>query len=80
LTTNSLSTVCKGPLLATIVGGAEGPALYRIGIPKDSIIKYEESLKADKFLLIVHGTKDEVERARDMLKTIDAEEVEIHST
>ena len=56
------------------------PALYSIGIPKDSIIKYEESLKADKFLLIVHGTKNEVERARDMLKTIDAEEVEIHST
>ncbi len=80
-----------GPLVATIVGGAEGAvavgglnalgaALYSIGIPKDSIIKYEQSLKADKFLLIAHGTQEEVERARDILNTIDAEEVEIHNS
>jgi len=78
-----------GPLVATIVGGtggavamgglnALGAALYSIGIPKDSIIKYEESLKADKFLLIIHGTQEEMERTRDILNAIKAEGVEIH--
>ena len=67
-----------GPLVASIVGGLEGAALtgglsalgaglYSIGIPKDSIVKYETALKADKFLVIVHGTKDEVTRAADIL-------------
>lgn len=79
-----------GPLVATIVGGtggavavgdlnALGAALYSIGIPKNSIIKYEESLKADKFLLIVHGTEEDMERARDILDSVNAEEVEIHN-
>jgi len=63
------SLAIAGPLVAMIVGGAEGAvamgglsalgaALYSIGIPKDSIVKYEESLKADKFLLILHGTQE----------------------
>jgi len=58
-----------GPLVAAIIGGLEGAAitggltalgaaLYSIGIPKDSVIKYETAVKADKFLVIVHGTKD----------------------
>jgi hypothetical protein len=73
-----------------IVGGAEGAvamgglsalgaALYSIGIPKDSIVKYEESLKADKFLLVVHGTQQEVSRAQDILNTIKEVEVEVHN-
>jgi len=36
--------------------------------PPESVIKYETTLKAEKFLLIVHGNQDEVERARDILK------------
>src|SRR5712692_4140250 len=45
---------------AVVVGGlsAIGAGLYSIGIPKDSILQYEVALKADKFLLIVHGTAD----------------------
>jgi hypothetical protein len=38
-----------------------------IGIPKDSVLKYEVALKADKYLLIVHGTQAEVARARDVI-------------
>ncbi len=78
-----------GPLVSTIVGGVEGAAavgglnalgaaLYSIGIPKDSIIKYEESLKADKFLLLVHGTQEEVAHAQDVLNTMKDIEMEIH--
>ncbi|MCJ7618318.1 MAG: general stress protein [Desulfobacterales bacterium] len=51
---------------AVVVGGlsALGAGLYSIGIPKDSIVQYETALKADKFLVIAHGTTDATEKAR----------------
>jgi len=54
---------------AVIVGGlsALGAGLYSIGIPKDSILQYETALKADKFLVIAHGTNEEAEKARSLL-------------
>jgi hypothetical protein len=69
-----------GPLVAWIVGALEGAVvvgglsalgagLYSIGIPKDSVVQYEAALKADKFLLLAHGTADEVAKARDILQT-----------
>ena len=78
-----------GPLVSVIVGGLEsaavaagvtavGAALYSIGIPKDSIIKYETALKADKFLVIVQGDKSEVERAETILKTGQGPDVTVH--
>jgi len=78
-----------GPLVAAIVGGLEGAVvtggltalgagLYSMGIPKDSIIKYETALKADKFLVTVHGTTDEVARAADILGTNNDAEVATH--
>src|ERR1700684_4600928 len=67
-----------GPLVAWIVAGLEGAAvvggvsaigagLFSIGIPKDSVIKYDAALKTDKFLLVVHGTPDAVERAKHIV-------------
>ena len=81
--------VVAGPLVSAIVGGLEGAVtigglsalgagLYGLGIPKDSVIQYESSLKADKFLLVVHGQQDELARAKDILKN-SGHEVKIHS-
>jgi len=67
-----------GPLVSWIVAGLEGAVvvggvsavgagLVSIGIPKDSVIKYEAALKTDKFLLIVHGSRDAVYGARFIL-------------
>jgi hypothetical protein len=66
---------------AVVVGGlsALGGALASIGIPKNSIIKYETALKAHKFILIAHGTLQEVEKARDILIQNKAEEAEVHN-
>ena len=69
-----------GPLVAWIVGALEGAVvvggltavgagLYSIGIPKDSIVKYESALKADKFIVLAHGTAAEVTKARDIMQT-----------
>ena len=67
-----------GPLVAWIVAGLEGSVvvgglgavgggLASIGIPKDSIVEYELALKTDKYLLIVHGTPENVEKARQII-------------
>jgi len=79
-----------GPLVSWIVAGLEGAVvvggvsalgagLVSIGIPKDSVIKYETALKTDKFLLIVHGTREEVYGARLILQTTGAGSFGIHS-
>jgi len=43
--------------------------LYSIGIPKDSVVKYETAIKSDKFLVLAHGTADEVARRKDIMQT-----------
>lgn len=81
--------VVGGPLVAAIVGGLEGAVsigglsalgagLYSIGISKDSIIKYETALKSDKYLVIAHGTIDEVAKAKEILDASSVSEVAVH--
>jgi hypothetical protein len=78
-----------GPVVAWIIGALEGAvvvgglsaigaALYSIGIPKNSILRYEQALKADKFLLIAHGTEEEVDRAKEILGRTQPEELNVH--
>jgi hypothetical protein len=59
---------------AAVVGGASvlGAALMSLGVPKDGVIKYESSLRADKYLLIVHGNAGEVEQARQIIERTKA--------
>ncbi len=79
-----------GPLVAWIVAGLEGAAvvggvsavgagIYSLGIPKDSVLKYDKALKADKFLLIAHGTANEVAKAKDIIQTTKPAEVDLHT-
>ena len=82
--------VVGGPLVTWIIGALEGAAvvgglsaigaaLFSIGIPKDSVLKYETSLKSNKFLLVAHGTAEEVEHARKILETTKATETSVHN-
>jgi uncharacterized membrane protein len=79
-----------GPLVAWIVAGLEGAVvvggvsalgagLIGIGIPKDSVLKYEVALKTDKYLLIVHGNPDEVGKARDIIAGTTHSSYGVHS-
>lgn len=54
---------------AVLFGGASaiGAALTTIGIPKNLIVKYESALKAEKYVLILHGDSTEVAKARSVL-------------
>ena len=83
--------LAAGPVVAWIVAGLEGAlevgalgalgaGLYSIGIPKDSIVKYETALKQDQFLLIVHGTAAEVTKAKDILDSTDPSQLSLHSS
>ena len=65
---------------AVVVGGlsALGAGLYSIGVPKDSIMQYETALKSDKFLVIAHGTADEVAKAKSILETTGAAQIAAH--
>ena len=67
-----------GPVVATLVGALEGAvvvgglsalgaALTQIGVPKDDVIKYETALKVDKYVLMVHGSAEELVRAHAVL-------------
>jgi uncharacterized membrane protein len=78
-----------GPLVAWIVAGLEGAAvvggvsaigagLVSIGIPKDSVLKYEVALKTDKFILVVHGTPDAVAKARDVIAATQQSYYTVH--
>jgi hypothetical protein len=83
--------IVAGPLVAWIVGALEGAVvvgglsalgagLYSIGIPKDSVMQYETALKSDQFLLVAHGTAEEVAQARDILHTTQPTAVRLHSS
>ena len=78
-----------GPLVAWIIAGLEGAVvvgsvsalgagLVSIGIPKDSVLKYEVALKTDKYLLIVHGTEDEVDNAKNIIAGTERSSYTVH--
>jgi uncharacterized membrane protein len=82
--------VILGPLAAMLFGGLQGAvvvggvsalagALTAIGIPKDSVLRYETALKANKFVLMVHGDSQDIARARDMLKSSGMSSFEQHA-
>jgi hypothetical protein len=66
---------------AVLVGGlsALGAAIYSIGVPKDSVLQYETAVKADDFLVMAHGSSEEVARAKAILATANASRVDVYA-
>jgi hypothetical protein len=78
-----------GPLVAWIIAGLEGAAvvggisalgagLASIGIPKDSVLKYEVALKTDKFLLVVNGTEGAIANAENIIAGTEHSSYSVH--
>ena len=65
---------------AALVGGLSvlGAALFSIGIPKDSVIEYETELKADGFLVMAHGTAEEIAHAKAILAETYPTRMDVH--
>ncbi|MCA9200464.1 MAG: hypothetical protein KDA87_23155 [Planctomycetales bacterium] len=81
--------VVAGPLAAAIVAGLEnavvvgglsalGAGLFSLGIPKDSVVRYETALRAGKYLLIALGTHDDVANAKAIVDQTETVTVDHH--
>jgi hypothetical protein len=49
-----------------------------MGIPKDSVIKYETDLKAGKFIVLARGSAAMIDHARVVLDTTGASRLTAH--
>ncbi len=82
--------LAAGPLVGWIIGALEGAVvvgglsavgagLYGLGIPEDSIIEYETQIKAGKYVVITHGSPDEVSMTEGTLSATKHQGMEKHS-
>lgn len=82
--------VVAGPIVAWIVGGLEGAAvvgglgalgaaLVGIGVPQDTAVKYETELQSGKFILLAHGSAEDIDRAKSLLEVTQHEGLGIHA-
>jgi hypothetical protein len=80
-----------GPLAAwilaalegAVVGGAAGilgAALAGMGIPRDSVIKYESAVNAGRFLVLAHGDAELVDHARTVLASTSTVHLATHAS
>ncbi|QDQ41306.1 DUF1269 domain-containing protein [Methylacidiphilum kamchatkense] len=81
--------IVAGPLSAALLGGLEGLVaggvagaalgfLSGLGIEKKHILKFEEHLKAGKYLLVIRGTEEEIERAKKIIEATQPLEMQVH--
>lgn len=79
-----------GPLAAALLGGLEGAAvgaagggllgaLVGFGVSRQHILKYEETLKGGKYLVVAHGGAAEVGQASGILEQTGAESLRTHA-
>jgi hypothetical protein len=78
-----------GPIVGWIIAGLEGAVvmgglsalgagLYSIGIPKDSILKYETAVKSGKYVVIAHGSLTEIDQAKQIISSTNPEALHAH--
>ena len=71
-------------LLGGVEAGVVGPMtsvlgwLFNLGYSREPVCQYEEAIKAGKFLVIAHGSEDTVKKARDILASSRAEQLDMH--
>jgi hypothetical protein len=76
------TTIIVGIESAVIVGGlsAFAAALASLGVPKDTVIEYEEAIKTDNFLVMAHGPAEEMARAKSILANHKPSRLDIHAS
>jgi hypothetical protein len=81
--------VVAGSLASVLLGGIEGAVagaagagllgwLLGLGISKQHILKYEQYVKAGKYLLIAHGSADDAAKAKQILTPTKPAELDVH--
>jgi uncharacterized membrane protein len=77
-----LATAIISALEGALVLGslsALGGAISSIGVPEDSVVRYETDVKADSFLVMAHGTAEEIEKARGVLSQSDPSRLDVYN-
>jgi hypothetical protein len=59
--------------------GTLAAALTAIGIPLASAAHYDAAVSADGFLVMVHGSSEEIERAKSLVAAEGASNIEVHA-
>ena len=75
--------IAAGPIMAALSGAAVGAAtggvvggLIGLGIPEIEAKRYDEKLRKGNYLIAVHAEESEdVDRAKDIFKTVGAEDI-----
>ena len=73
----SLASAAVGAAEGALVGGAVGAVLGHF-VAREKLPKYERLVATGKYLVVVHGMEDDVERARRMLLEHGSTDVERH--
>jgi len=82
--------VVLGPLTSSIVGGLEGAllaggasaltgALMALGLPHNTVLRYDQALKADQFLVTVHAQEQDQARIRQLLGEAGGQDIDSHA-
>jgi len=60
---------------AIVVGGlsALGAAFSQLGVAKDQVLKYELAVKADQFVMLIHGSRDDLQSVDSILSKYSAQ-------
>lgn len=66
----ALAALIRRQVDGIMSSGALSAALCALGIAKDSVLECEETLKADEFLVFVHGSGAETMRAQSILAAL----------
>jgi Heat induced stress protein YflT len=77
----ALAVGAFGLLAGAVAGAAWGGVLGGLlgwAVSTQHFLKYEEHLRAGKYLVIAHGSAEEVERARHILDHSGVEELHLH--
>jgi uncharacterized membrane protein len=80
-----------GPIIGWIVGALEGAAivggasalsagLFSMGIPENSVLRFETALSTGKFVVIAHGSLEEIARAREIISHTSPDSLEEHQS
>jgi uncharacterized membrane protein len=82
--------VVAGSLTSALLGGVEGAVagaaaggvlgwLSALGIEKKHIVKYEDHLRAGRYLLVVNGSLEDLKTADSILSSIDNAGLHLHT-
>jgi hypothetical protein len=82
--------IVAGSLVSTLLGGVEGAVagaatagtlgwLSALGIGKKHIVKYEDHLKAGRYVLVVAGSREDLQKADAILSETNPAALHLHT-